>query len=101
MSVGQVVGQLDSPLMTLGRELYDLLLNKFEFTVQGLRNNMLVFVTAKDVGMDVYQFLYDIAPKALRATNRPGYVIGSIERKLKEDYGVRKVPGGFALPGEE
>ena len=101
MSVGQVVGQLDSPLMTLGRELYDLLLNKFEFTVQGLRNNMLVFVTAKDVGMDVYQFLYDIAPKALRATNRPGYVIGSIERKLKEDFGVRKVPGGFALPGEE
>ena len=28
--VGQVVGAVDSPLMVLGRELYDLLLNKFE-----------------------------------------------------------------------
>ncbi len=101
MTVGQVVGVVDSPLMVLGRELYDLLLNKFEFTVQGLRNNLMVFVTAKKAGMDVQAFLYDVAPKALRATNPPGYVIGSIERKLKEEFGVRKVAGGFALPGEE
>ena len=38
MSAGALINMVNSPLSVLGRELYELLLSKFEFTVQGIRN---------------------------------------------------------------
>lgn len=99
MSTSSVLGLVGSPLQVLGRELYDLLLGKFEFTVQGIKNNLLLFVTAGKVGMDTVDFLYSIAQNALRASNVPGYVVASLERHLRETYGVRKSPdGSYTLP---
>lgn len=100
MSAGALINMVNSPLSVLGRELYELLLSKFEFTVQGIRNNQLLFEVARRAGMDVVDFLYGIAPSAIRASNTPGYVIGSIERKLREEYGVEKTTSGYLVPGD-
>ena len=48
--------------------------------------------------MPLEDFLYDIAPKAVRAVNPPGYVISSIEKHLKEKYGVEKTSTGYNVP---
>ncbi|MBR1434050.1 MAG: replication initiation protein [Bacteroidales bacterium] len=98
MSTGAVIKQLDSPKSTLGQDLYELLLNKFGFTHQGIKNNLMLFATAKKAGLELYDFLYSIAPKALHATNPQGYVVNSVERKLRESFGVEKVPGGYVVP---
>ena len=98
MSTGALVRETETPVSVLGRETYDLLLNKFEFTPQGLKNNLMLFSVAKKAGMDLFDFLYQIAPNAVRATNPPGYVINSIERKLKERYGITKTPTGYVKP---
>lgn len=90
-----------SPIDLLGAELYQLLTRKFGFTATGIKNNYIIFHTAKTVGMDIMEFLYGIAPKALRATNPPGYVIRAIKQNLKEKHGTIlsgneyiQVPGG-------
>lgn len=100
MTTGSVVRQVDSPRMALGDELYELLVNKFGFTHQGVKYNLMLFSAAGKAGMDLVDFLYAIAPKALHATNPQGYVVNSVERKLLESYGVEKVPGGYVVPGE-
>lgn len=100
MTTGSVVRQVDSPRMALGDELYELLVNKFGFTHQGVKYNLMLFSAAGKAGMDLVDFLYAIAPKALHATNPQGYVVNSVERKLLESYGVEKVPGGYVVPGD-
>lgn len=75
-----------SPIDLLGPELYQILTRKFEFTATGLKNNLIVFHTAKSVGMDIIEFLYTINDKALRATNPQGYVIKAIKKHLEEKY---------------
>ncbi len=93
-----VLNMIGSPVSVLGRDIYNLLLTKFEFTAQGIKNNLLLFATAQKAGMPIEDFLYDIAPKAVRAVNPPGYVISSIEKHLKEKYGVEKTSTGYNVP---
>jgi len=85
----------------LGRELYDTLMKKFEFTAKGIDNNKLTFITAQEAGMDILDFLDSIAPYALHATNPPGYVINCIDKCLKTKYGVVKTPNGYVVQGNE
>lgn len=100
MSTSTVLSMASSPLSVLGREVYNLLLTKFEFTAQGLKNNLLLFEACRRVGLDLEEFLRGIASNALRATNPPGYVVRSLERRLREQYGVVKTDGGgYAVPG--
>lgn len=100
MSTSKLLGMTSSPVSVLGREVYDLLLTKFEFTAQGIKNNLLLFETAQKVGLDLRTFLDGLAPSAIRAVNCPGYVIKSIETCLKERYGVVKTTEGYVVPGE-
>ena len=88
---------MGSPVSVLGKEVYNLLLTKFDFTVQGIKNNLVLFATAAKAGLDLEGFLYEIAPSAVRAVNPPGYVVSSIERRLKERYGVEKTSRGFLV----
>lgn len=97
MSTSGLLGMVGSPVAVLGRPVYDLLLTKFQFTPQGIKNNLVTFEAARRAGMDVETFLYSIAPNALRATNPPGYVIRSVDQALKEDYGVTKTPEGYVF----
>jgi hypothetical protein len=76
------------PSSLLGKEAYEMLLNKFGFAYQGIVNNMTVFEAARRSGVDILVFLTKVAPKALRAPNPPAYVIKSIKLHLKEDYGI-------------
>lgn len=76
------------PSSLLGKEVYEMLLNKFGFAYQGIVNNMVLFETAKSAGMDLSAFLSKVAPKALRAPNCPAYVINSIKKSLKERYNI-------------
>ena len=99
-STSSVLAMMGSPVSVLGREVYNLLLTKFDFTVQGIKNNLVLFATAEKVGMPLEKFLYEIAPNALRAVNPPGYVVNSIERKLKEKYGVEKTDSGYFIHGQ-
>lgn len=74
----------------LGRELYNCLRNKFGFTDKGISNNARLFETARDVGMDVFDFLMKNASLLLRRvrSNMPAYIIGAIKNHLTENYGV-------------
>lgn len=95
-----ILKTIDSPEFVLGTQLYQLLLTKFGFSRQGIKNNLLTFSAAKKVGLDVFAFLYDIAPAALRAANPPGYVISAIDTRLRERHGVVKDESGYHIPGE-
>lgn len=101
MSTSALLGKVSSPVSVLGQEVYNLLLYKFEFTAQGIKNNLLLFETARKVGLELETFLREIAPKAVRATNIPGYTIAAIEQALKERYGVSKTSEGYVLPDEQ
>ena len=96
-----ILDRTGSPLSVIGKELYNMLLKKFEFTAQGIKNNLLTFVTAKKAGMDLLSFLDGLAANALHATNPPGYVIKSIDTKLRERYGVVKTPEGYVFPNSQ
>ena len=76
------------PSMLLDREFYLLLKNKFGFDAQGIKANITLFDTAQKECDDVLDFLYGIAPAALRAANVQGYVINSIRKHLKEKLGI-------------
>ncbi len=76
------------PSMLLDRELYLLLKNKFGFDAQGIKANITLFDTAQKECDDIIDFLYGIAPAALRAANVQGYVINSIRKHLKEKLGI-------------
>lgn len=76
-----------TPSFTLGRELTDMLKNKFEFDYVGIKSNITLFDVAQDE-FDLLLFLDKIAPKALRAENTQGYVINAIKKHLKEECGV-------------
>lgn len=86
-SVPKVLRIASSALDELGRENYDLLVNKFEFSPKGLKNNIELFYLVRKSGMDLGWFLNLIAPNALRAENPQGYVISSIRAFLTEQYG--------------
>lgn len=75
------------PTMILPREIYDLLKNKFLFDDKGIKSNITLFDYANRE-FDLVQFLYRIAPGALHADTPQGYVVNSIKKHLKEDYGI-------------
>lgn len=95
MSSSSLAKQVSSPLDYMDREAYNMLLYKFEFTVQGLKNNILTFDAAHRVGVDLNEFLRSIAPRALRATNIAGYVIKALNKHLEEKYNVNVSSKGF------
>lgn len=88
-SVPKVLRIASSALDELGRENYDLLVNKFEFSPKGLKNNIELFYLVRKSGMDLGAFLNVIAPNALRKDNPQGYVINAIRQFLTEQYGYR------------
>ena len=100
-ATSDLIERVGSPLSILGNEVYNMLLNKFDFTVQGIKNNLLTFTTAQKVGMNLLSFLDGVASHALHATNPPGYVIRALDMKLRERYGVVKTPEGYAFPHSE
>lgn len=76
-----------SPSMVLDDEFCMVLKNKFEFNDQGIRANITLFDTAQRE-CDILEFLYDIAPAALRANNIQGYVVNAVRKHLKEKFGI-------------
>lgn len=75
------------PSMMLDREVSDLLRNKLGFDWQGIKANISLFdIASKE--FDLFQFLQQIAPKALRAVNPQGYVINALKKHLSERHGI-------------
>lgn len=75
------------PSMMLDREVSDLLRNKLGFDWQGIKANISLFdIASKE--FDLFQFLQQIAPKALRAVNPQGYVINALKKHLNERHGI-------------
>ena len=99
--VPKVLRIYGSALNELGRECYDLLVHKFEFTQKGLQNNIELFYLVKKSGMDLRSFLDVIAPNALRVGNTQGYVINAIREFLTEQYGIEFDEHGKAIPAQE
>ena len=99
--VPKVLRIYGSALNELGRECYDLLVHKFEFTSKGLQNNIELFYLVKKSGMDLRSFLDVIAPNALRADNPQGYVIKTVRAFLTEQYGIEFDEHGKAIPAQE
>lgn len=100
-ATSDLIERVGSPLSILGNEVYNMLLNKFDFTVQGIKNNLLTFTTAQKVGMNLLSFLDGVASHALHATNPPGYVIRALDMKLRERYGVVKTPEGYVFENSD
>lgn len=90
-----------TPTDVLGYELFQLLTRKFGFTASGLKNNLTLFQTAKSVGVDLHKLLYEISPKALRATNPQGYTINAITKHLKENYRIQLIGNQYVKEEEE
>lgn len=77
-----------APRLALGPELSQLLRDKFYFDDAGIAANVTLFDIALQKCDDLFDFLYMIAPKALRADNVQGYVVGAVRKHLKESAGV-------------
>lgn len=73
--------------ITLNREIYQILKDKFGFDYAGMKANITLFDYANRE-FDLVDFLYSIAPKALRAASPQGYVVNAVKKHLKEDFGV-------------
>jgi hypothetical protein len=71
----------------LDRAISELLRTKFEFDWAGIKANISLFDIASKK-FDLYSFLNQIAPKALRAAKPQGYVINAIRKHLNEYHGV-------------
>ena len=75
------------PSMMLDKEITDLLRTKFDFDWAGIKANISLFdIASKE--FDLYAFLQQIAPKALRAVKPQGYVINAIKKHLSEHHGI-------------
>lgn len=98
LSSADLISEAGGPLSVLDNATYNVLVNKLGFSSLGVRNNIVLFAAAKKVGLDLFTFLYEVAPKALRANNPAGYVIKSLETRLKEKYGVVKTLNGYEVP---
>lgn len=83
------------PSMMLDRMVSDLLRNKFGFDWQGIKANISLFDIAQKQ-FDLFSFLSQIAPKALRAVNPQGYVVNAIKKHLSEQHGII-IEGGMIL----
>lgn len=81
------IRKMVDPSIILDRELTQMLLNKFDFDWTGIKANITLFDTAYKE-FDLLPFLDKIAPSALRAQSPQGYVINSIKKHLKEQYGI-------------
>lgn len=84
----KLVRLTSSALRELGRETYDLMKSKLDFTDKGLSNNVGLFHEANRLGMDIDAFVRLVTPAAVRSDNPPGYVISSMKRHLGECHGV-------------
>ena len=73
--------------MMLDRAITELLRTKFEFDWAGIKANISLFDIANKE-FDLYNFLLQIAPKALRAVKPQGYVINAIKKHLCEHHGI-------------
>lgn len=83
-----------SPSMMLGKEVTDILIKVYCFSMKSIQSNMLLFNTCKKYfgtrnnDNILEDFLEQIKPKALRANNINGYVINALKIHLKEVYGL-------------
>jgi len=96
MATTDLMKMVSTPKSRLGEDVYNMLLNEFDFTAPGVKNNWITFETALSEGMDLFTFLQDIRPQAKRAKSPQGYVIRAIEKKLLERYHVQPVREGYA-----
>ena len=83
------------PSMMLEREITDLLRNKFGFDWAGIKANISLFDIARKQ-FDLFTFLQQVAPKALRAVNPQGYIINAVKKHLSEHHGIL-IEGGMIL----
>lgn len=81
------VRKMTDTTMLLDRELYNMLLYKFEFDWAGIKANISLFDIANKE-FDLLLFLDRIAPQALRADNPQGYVINAVRKHLKDECGI-------------
>lgn len=86
------------PSSILDRDIMHLLKTKFEFDSKGIQANISLFDIAQKQ-FDLYEFLQKIAPNALHADNIQGYVINSIKKNLKDNFGV-VIEGQMILKGK-
>lgn len=86
------------PSLVLTPESKQLLRTKFGFDFAGIKANLQLFQTAEQYS-DLPEFLYKIAPAALRAGNVQGYVVNALKKHLKEDFGITFV-GATMVQGE-
>ena len=89
-----LVRMTSSALKELGKETYDLMIQKIGFTVKGLDNNVSLFHLANSLDMDVDAFVRLVTPKAVRSDNPPAYVIKAMKNHLVEVHGVVFGPDG-------
>lgn len=92
-----LIRMTSSALGELGREAYDILVNKLDFSPKGLQNNVELFHYARLAKMDMPSFLRIITPAAVRSANPQGYTIGCIRQHLKEVHGLEFDASGHAV----
>ena len=83
------------PSMMIDRLVSDILRNKLGFDWAGIKANISLFDIAQKE-FDLFAFLNQVTPKALRAVNPQGYVINAIKKHLSENHGI-VIEGGIIL----
>ena len=97
----ELVRMTSNAAKLLGREAYDILVYKLEFTPKGLQNNVELFYYVKKTDMDILSFLRHITPGAVRSPNPQGYTIKAIRQHLTEAHGLEFDASGHAVNGED
>ena len=83
------------PSMMIDKLVSDILRIKLGFDWAGIKANISLFDIAQKE-FDLFAFLSQITPKALRAVNPQGYVINAIKKHLSENHGI-VIEGGIIL----
>lgn len=91
----EVTGTTPQEVLTMDE--YRHMTKVFGFTAAELKNNLVLFKTAKKVGMNIDAFLSEIFPKANRANNMQGYTINAIKKRLQEKYSVKQIGNEFVV----
>jgi len=68
----------------LPKEVTDYLIHNFEFTKDGIKNNLDIFKKAHQE-IDIIDFLAALKGKIRESENPQGYIIGALKLQLKEN----------------
>lgn len=92
---------IKDPTTVLDTNIINLLVKTYGFDERGLRNNLKLFSSAEQAGVDLVSFLTKIESKAKAANSPQGYVVRSLQNLLEKSKPSPVKLEGYIGPGKK